>query len=450
MSIFKACDIRAPYGTELQDTHATALARAIVLEHGATEVLVAGDARPSTPSLKHHLIAGLMAGGCRVCDLGTVPTPVFNFARERLGVPVGVMVTASHNPPEHNGFKIALGKLPITPAELQELGSRMEAGAHPPSAVGEYRRHDILPDYLAFTEGRLEACRDLRVVVDYGNGVGALTGPTLWGARGAKITTLFEVVDGNFPNRSPNPAVAGNLTALSQAVRECEADLGVAFDGDADRLAVVDERGRVVPNDKVIALFARDRLHRGPEVVVYDQKCSRAVAEAVRELGGEAVLERSGYTFIKTTFLQRRAIYAGELSGHHFFRELPQGDDGVIASLFFAGMLARSGRPLSALVAELPDYPITPDIRLPMPSLEAELILTQLREGLASAARLSLLDGVRAEFPTGWGLARRSVTEPLLTLRFEGENPTALRHIVALFREAAPGLAERLPEELTS
>jgi phosphomannomutase/phosphoglucomutase len=225
-----------------------------------------------------------------------------------------------------------------------------------------------------------------------------------------------------------------------------EADLGIAYDGDADRFAIVDERGRVVPADKVIALLARDQLRDGPETIVYDQKCSRIVEQAIHHAGGQPVMERSGHTFIKTTFLMEQAAYAGELSGHHFFRTLPQGDDGVLGSLFFARMLQRSGLSLSELVDSLPDYPITPDIRLPVAEGEAERILLNLQNELAGEATLRFLDGIRAEYPDGWGLARQSVTEPKITLRFEAETTEALRRIMARFTAAVPELAGRLPE----
>jgi phosphomannomutase/phosphoglucomutase len=448
VSIFKACDIRAPYGDELKDHHATDLGHALAGRQGPVEVVVAGDGRKSTPRLKSLLVEALVSGGCRVIDLGMVPTPALYFARQQLGVVTGVMVTASHNPPNHNGFKLALGELPITEAEIEELRLMMEGDFRPSVGAGSVSNFDILPGYLDFASSQLEPCSGLRVVVDYGNGVGALTGPTLWQASGAEVMPLFDTVDGSFPNRSPNPAVADNLTALCQAVVRGGADLGVAYDGDADRVAFVDDGGQVMSNDKIIAMFAAELLKAGPGVVVYDQKCSRIVAQRVRALGGEPVMEKSGHTFIKTTFKERDAVYAGELSGHHFFRQLPQGDDGVFASLFFAGRLKGGGVPLSALAAALPTYPITPDIRLPVAPGEVETVLSDLARALVGEAQLVELDGVRAEFPDGWGLARKSVTEPLITLRFEGDDRAALERIVRRFEVAAPALAGRLLEGL--
>ena len=447
MSIFKACDIRAPYPDELQDHHAIALGRAIVRLQGPGEVVVAGDGRISTPKLKQLLINSLLASGAQVIDLGVVPTPVFYYARHHLGIKTGVMVTASHNPPQYNGFKLALSDLPITEMEMNLLRKIMEStDIRLTNSVGEKIDVDILPDYLAFAQSQISSCSNLRIVVDYGNGMAALTGPRLWNHCGAEIIPLFDVIDGHFSNRSPNPAVPQHLTALALAVQKHHAHLGVAYDGDADRMAIVDEQGRFVPTDKVIALFARHLLQNTPAPVVYDQKCSRLVPEIIRDSGGEPIMEKSGHTFIKTTFLKETAIYAGELSGHHFFRALPQGDDGVMASIYFAEMLVQSGLPLSELWQSLPSYPNTPDIRLPMSSKQADAVLEQLTQAFADIGKLSFLDGVRVELADSWGLARKSVTEPLLTLRFEGEDRNALRKIIANFENAAPTLAGRLPQ----
>ena len=448
MSIFKACDIRAPYPNELKDEHAIQLGKAIASLLGPCDILVGGDGRLSTPRLKGLLIDSLLASGCHVIDLGMIPTPAFYFARQVLGVKAGVMVTASHNPPQYNGFKLAFGDLPITEEEIADLQELMTKSSSILLDADQRRAEsiDILPDYTRFAREQIAPLNGLRVVVDYGNGMGVLAGAELWKQSGAETIALFDEIDGHFPNRSPNPANPHSLTALGQAVREHQADFGVAYDGDADRVAFVDEQGRMANTDKIIALFARHRLQDGPAAVVYDQKCSRLVPETIRAAGGEPIMEKSGHTFIKTTFLQKKAVYAGELSGHHFFSSLPQGDDGVIASLYFAKLLKENGVSLSEMLQSLPDYPITPDIRLPVAAGEADRILAELKEGLADKADLIFLDGIRAEFPDGWGLARQSVTEPLITLRFEGKDKDALRRIIASFVAAAPELAGRLPE----
>jgi len=445
MSIYKMCDIRGTYGVELFDNHGERLGRAIAHLQGQVEVIVGGDGRLSTPALKRRLIAGLVEGGCTVIDLGTLPTPAFYFARRHLGVETGVMVTASHNPAGDNGFKIVLGPLPITPEEMRQLRDRMEATVPSPTGPqGEVRSVDILPEYLDFGRQQVPNLDGLRVVVDCANGMASLVAHPLWDAAGVRASFLFDTADGHFPNHPPNPAVAANLSALQRAVRDAEADLGIAYDGDADRVAFVDSLGRPLPNDKAIVIFARQALQAGPAPIVYDQKCSRIVPETIRALGGEPVIERSGHTFIKTTFLRLRAPYAGEISGHHFFRVL-QGDDGVIASLYLAGIVHQSEQDLAAVADSIRSYPITPDIRLAMDSRSALRVLEDLKRGLAGEAALSTLDGLRADFEDGWGLARLSVTEPVLTLRFEGMDETALAHIMHRFERAAPDLAGRLP-----
>ncbi len=364
MTIFKPCDIRGIYGQELHIEDAYSLGHALAAQTGPREVLVGGDARLSTPTLQNRLIEALVEAGCRVVDLGCVSTPIFYFARHQLGIPTGVMVTASHNPAKYNGFKITLGELPITPAEMAIIKSLVEKKVRSQAGPGNVRTLDQQAGYTAAMQSHVGLYRGSKIVVDYGNGMAALAGPAIWQVSQAQVFSLFDRLDGEFPNRSPNPAVSANLEALCRTVREIGADLGFAYDGDGDRMAVVDERGHPLENDTVIALLAQCALENSPATVIYDQKCSSHVQEAIHAAQGRPIMERSGHTFIKTTFIQEGAVYAGELSGHHFFRALPQGDDGLMASIFFAGLLVRDGRPLSELVAEIPVRPITPDIRL--------------------------------------------------------------------------------------
>lgn len=440
MSIYKACDIRGQMGTELRLEHAARLGDAIALLKGAGPVLVAGDGRSSTPDLKNTLVDRLVRAGCRVVDLGTAPTPLFYFARARLSIDVGVMVTASHNPAGDNGFKVTLGSLPVTEEELQHLASRMESPESPPPAEGgDCQAINLLPEYIDFLCRAAPSLEGMNVVVDCAGGMACLAAHPLWAATGARVSFLLDQVDPLFAAHAPNPAEVKNLALLQQAVCAQGADLGVAYDGDADRVVFVDESGQPVTGDQAIVLFARDVLQRQPEIVVYDQKCSRAVPEVVRSLGGQAVMERSGHTYIKRTFLERAAAYAGEMSGHHFFREI-QGDDGLYASIRFARLLQDSGLPLSALAAEVPSYPITPEFRVPMTASEIDRVLQVLRQGLDAEAAVSQLDGLRIEFTDGWGLVRRSVTEPVLTLRFEGAHPAALQRILQRVAHLCPEL----------
>ncbi len=446
MSIFKACDIRGRYGSELFDADGARLGLALAEQLAPAEVIVAGDGRLSTPALKHELVKGLLQGGCNVVDIGMVPTPAFYFARHHLGILPGVMVTASHNPAQDNGFKVTLDELPVTPDDIQRLAARMQSGdLRPAQQPGALRAVDVLPDYIAHARAHAPDLAGLRVVADCANGMCALTARAVWQASGAEVSFLYDTVDGAFPNHPPDPSVFKNLKSLRRAVIEQRADLGVGYDGDGDRAVFVDERGRPLAADKAIALFVVRALADGPAPIVYDQKCSLLVAEAIRARGGRPVMEKSGHTFIKTTFLRLGAPYAGEISGHHFFREIG-GDDGLIASLYMADLVRRSGQGLAALADAIPTYPITPEIRLKMDAAGVSRVIEMLAGSLAREATLSMTDGLRVEYPDAWGLARQSVTEPALTLRFEGKTESALRQIMARFEAAAPELAGHLTQ----
>jgi len=459
MSIYKACDIRGHYGSELTNEHATRLGLALAQHSGGQEFIVGGDGRLSTPELKHHLIAALSYAGCAVVDIGIVSTPALYYARLHLGIPPAVMVTASHNPPGDNGFKISLARLPVKPEDITALARIMESIAPdqlaavesylasiaaPMGEIPGVRSIDIKPAYVAFALTQTQRLDGMRVVVDCANGAAALVARDIWGATGADVTYLYDTVDGRFPNHPPDPSHAENLGALCQSVVDKHADLGVAYDGDGDRVMFVDALGRPLSGDRAIVLFARRALADSPAPIVYDQKCSMIVADAIRALHGEPVLERSGHTFIKSTFMRRDAPYAGEISGHHFFRLL-QGDDGLIASLYMAGILRDTGKSLAQLSDDIKAYPITPDIRIHMENAAAQQVLDDLRTSLAGEAHLSTRDGLRAEFADGWGIARLSVTEAAMTLRFEGKDAASLQRIMRRFEQAAPSLSGLLP-----
>jgi phosphomannomutase / phosphoglucomutase len=444
MSIYKACDIRGQYGGDLTLWHAERLALALSTLYPPGPILVGGDGRLSTPALKGRLVKHLVRLGWRVLDLGRVTTPLFYHARTALKVELGVMITASHNPAADNGFKLTLGPLPVRDEDVAGLARVMEeGGALADHTGGSHQRLNLFPAYLNFLKALTPDLSGMKVVVDCSNGVGGLVARKAWRRTHAQLTYLLEKVDGHFPAHAPNQSDPKNLALLAETVLETQSDLGVAYDGDADRVSFVDERGRVLSGDAAIVLFARDMLAQGHQTLVYDQKCSRAVPESIRRLGGEAVMERSGHTYIKRAFLIHNAVYAGELSGHHFLREAG-GDDGIAASLIFARMLRDSEQPLSSLVDTVPVYPITPDFRLPLPAAGVQVLIAELTAAFQNEAHLDTLDGLRVEFPDGWGLVRPSVTEPLMTLRFEGVDESALRRILARFEGASEALRGRL------
>jgi phosphomannomutase/phosphoglucomutase len=442
VSIYKACDIRGVYPTELDERLYADLGRALgTLLRPRSErprVLVGGDVRPSTPALCTAFVEGLLATGCCVADLGIVPTPLVYFAARRLRPDGLAIVTASHNPPKHNGLKLCLGPLPLTPAEM-ELFQQTVAARRFVSGRGSVEPVFVEADYLAFLGSSVPPLDGLRLVLDCGNGTFSDLAPRVLRGLGADVVELFCTPDGTFPNRPPNPSVPENLTALCQRVRESHARLGVALDGDGDRLAIVDDLGRPLTGDQAIILLARHILGTAGagEKVVCDLKCSQAVLEAVESCGATPLLERSGHTFIKTRMITEDARFGGELSGHFFYRELDGGDDGLYSILRVAELVRDAAQPLSALVDALPHYAITPDIRVPYNADDGPTRL----EALASAAdgRVLRLDGVRVTYPDGWALARCSVTEPLLTFRFESYAGSP-RAIAERFLTPAPDL----------
>lgn len=433
MSIFHACDIRGIAGRDLTDVAARKIGLAVGLKLSGCPVVVGGDIRLSTPGLQSIIIEALAESGCRVIDIGTVATPVFYYALKVTGAAGGVMVTASHNPAAYNGFKLVLGPGPVTEADIAEIAGLSDRGTRA-SGAGTSERRPVTDDYIAFTADRAKPGR-LKVVIDAGSGATAGIAPRLYRRLGYDVVELFCQADGTFPHRPPNPALAENLGALGEAVRQSGAALGLAFDGDGDRVGFVDETGRPVDNDDIIVLLARAHLEQGAGTIIYDAKCSMVVPEEIVKAGGRAVMARAGHTFSKAAFQQEQALFAGEISGHFFFRELGY-DDGMYAGLKMAEFVAAHG-PLSALVDAIPNYILTPDIRIPYPGDDKEAVLAAAAAKLA-AWQPNLIDGVRLEFADGWAMIRSSVTEPLFTFRFEAKTAGRLREIADLLLAALP------------
>jgi phosphomannomutase/phosphoglucomutase len=444
MSIFKPCDIRGRYGPELEPGIAGLIGRAVGSELTGRAVAVGGDVRPSTGPLKETLIAGLVAAGCEVLDCGILPTPAFHFAKAHFHTAGGVMVTGSHNPAGDNGFKISLGPESITETEMARIRDRVERRDFL-AGPGVCRAVEVTGPYEDFLRAKFPPGAGRKVVVDAGNGCYWRIAPRVLRANGCEVVELFCAPDGSFPNRDPNPSVAKHLGALRESVLATGADLGIAFDGDGDRVVFVDAAGEVIPSDVCIVLFARHLLAKEPGVVVHDIKCSGIVADEVRRLGGTPVMERSGHAFIRNTLLRRRAVLGGEISGHFFFGDLGW-DDGLYAGLLLLRILRAEGRGLAALAADVPGYCITPDLRLPCPAERAREIVQELEQTFRQVAgcEVSVLDGVRIAWADGWALARPSVTEPLLTMRFEARTEPRLAEIRAELIARVPRLREIL------
>ncbi|NOX96710.1 MAG: phosphomannomutase/phosphoglucomutase [Nitrospirae bacterium] len=459
MTIYKACDIRGVYGEDLTEEIALRIGKAVgtklITRYGLPVTsVVGGDVRPSTKTLKKALIEGLVATGCQVTDIGTVPTPAFYFARNHLRAKGGVMVTASHNPPEFNGFKLVLGEMPIAPEDIEEIKNIVESEKF--NVEGEkikredVREVEVIESYLNFIKevGRTFSCEKvLKVVIDAGNGCMSRIAPRVFRDFGHEVKELYCREDGTFPNRHPNPVLEESLRGLSKKVIEEEADLGIGFDGDGDRVVFMDETGKVVEGDQAIVIFVRDILSRKlsagnhPSKVVYDIKCSSIVPETIEKWGGIPLPQRSGHAFLKRGLLKERAVFGGEISGHFFFGEL-SGDDSLYAALYLTKIITAGGKSLRELASEVPAYFTTPDIRVPFEGKGKEVLL-KIEEGLSSY-QVDTLDGVRVQFPRGWGLGRVSVTEPLLTFRFEAESKEGLKEVMDLFLSPVPEIKEKV------
>jgi phosphomannomutase / phosphoglucomutase len=424
MDPFKDCDVRGLYPGEVNEDLAFRLGRAVAELAMPGDVAVGGDVRLSTRSLMGSLTEGLLSGGRNVVDLGILPTPAYYFELRRRSIPAGVMVTGSHNPPSYNGFKPRLGPTPVTPQDLRDLKRLCgkDLGARPRGTL--VADSDIEP-YMASRIGRFAGMAHHRVVIDSGNGALSHLAPMLFRRLGCDVIELFCEPDGHFPNRSPNTADTACLKALSKRVIDSGADLGLAFDGDGDRVVVVLSDGTPVRPDPLTALLAREVLKDAPgRTVVHDTRCSNVVPEVVRASGGVPMAERSGHSAIEARMLKENAVLGAEISGHYFFEELHGIDDGLFAGAMVVSLLAQWGS-LAERLAELPSYVTLPEIRVPWDG-DRDAELAALREGLYGDAKLTDIDGIRADWPDAWGLARVSMTEPMITFRFEGRSREAL------------------------
>jgi phosphomannomutase/phosphoglucomutase len=441
MSIFKDCDIRGIYPYELNSDMAYRVGKAVGRLITGQSILVCGDVRLSTPVLKKSLIDGLLEQGAQVLDMGIAPTPVFYFGKNDTGAYAGIMVTASHNPKEYNGFKLIIGNLPVTPDIIKHIEESVSKRSPEKTdnclTAGQLITVDDIPAKYERTICSMLKPGNLRVVLDCCNGTVCPIAPCLFRKMGYDAVELYCDVDGSFPNHGPNPAVYKNLAALQKKVIETGANLGVAFDGDGDRVVFVDELGNVVVSEQSLVIFAREYLLT-PSSVVYDLKSSSIVKREVEKLGSKAIMERSGHTFIKRTFLENDSVLAGEISGHFFFRELGY-DDGIYAALKMAEILYSKAEPLSKTVSTIPKTAITPDLRIPWPYNGQARLLAKFDE-LGKCYTVSYLDGIRIDLGFGWILVRKSVTEQAVTIRMEADTPEMLQKIKSMLLTAIPEL----------
>ena len=438
-SIFRAYDIRGVVDQSLTSNTVRLIGRAIgseALQRGRNTVVVGRDGRLSGPSLSDALISGITSTGCDVKYIGCVPTPVLYFATYYLDTHSGVVVTGSHNPPDYNGLKIVIDGETLSGESIQSLRERIEARNFI-SGEGSVEEINVVPDYIERIRGDVTVARPLKVVVDCGNGVAGGVIPPLLKSLGCEVTELFCEVDGNFPNHHPDPSKAENMQDLITAVGANQADIGLAFDGDGDRLGVVTADGQIIWPDRVLMLYAIDILTRNPGgQIIYDVKCTRYLDSVIREHGGEPLMWKTGHSFIKSKIRETGALLAGEMSGHIFIKERWYGfDDALYAAARLLEILAKDERSSTEVFAALPDSVNTPEINVTMREGEPPLFINQLLENAHfEGATVSTIDGLRADFEDGWGLVRASNTTPVLVLRFEADTDEALARIMGDFR----------------
>ncbi len=440
-SIFKAYDIRGIVGNTLTPSGVEAIGRAIGSEaraRGRNTVVIGRDGRDSGPELAAALAHGLQASGVDVIDVGQVATPMLYYAAHELDTQSGVMVTGSHNPPEYNGLKMMLDGDTLAGDAIQALRQRL-LDNDLNSGAGSYRTHDIRAAYLKRIVSTVKLARPMSIAIDCGNGVAGATAPELYQKLGCTTQELFCEVDGSFPNHHPDPSQPKNLEDLIAAVSNGPAELGLAFDGDGDRLGVVTKSGKIIYPDRQLMLFAADVLSRNPGAeIIFDVKCTRHLFSWITRHGGRPLMWKTGHSFIKKKLRESGAPLAGEMSGHIFFKERWYGfDDGLYAGARLLEILSRSADP-GAVLEALPDAVSTPELQWQLSEGENYTLMDRLKKEarFENAREIITIDGMRVEYENGFGLARPSNTTPIIVLRFEADDATALRRIQDDFRSA--------------
>ena len=433
-SIFKAYDIRGVFPAHLNEEIAVALGKAfgcIAKAQGEQRVAVGRDGRLSGPALSAALIEGLKAAGVEVIDVGMVTTPMLYFAASTLCTS-GIQITGSHNPRDYNGFKMVMGGKAIYGDEIQTLRRTMEKESWTLMPGGSVSQVDVGDDYRDRIVGGIKLSRPIKIVVDCGNGNAGASAPAIFRALGCEVTELFTEVDGNFPNHHPDPSKPENLKDLIAELQRGDAELGLAFDGDGDRLGIVTKDGNNIYPDRQMVLFARDVLSRVPGgKIIFDVKCSQRLAPAIQEAGGHAVMHRTGHSLIKAKMRETDSPLGGEMSGHIFFKERWYGfDDGTYAGCRLLEIVTRSPD-ANAVLNGLPTSFSTPELNVHCAEGEAHTLVEKLvaTAQFDAPAQINTIDGVRVDWPDGFGLLRASNTTPVLVLRFEGQTPEALDRI---------------------
>jgi phosphomannomutase/phosphoglucomutase len=431
MSIYRAYDIRGVYGKDLTDDEAEKIGKAYATYSGGGDIAVGRDCRLSSPALRNALVKGLVSAGCTVTDVGMVPTPLLYFAIQHYKKDGGIMITGSHNGPQYNGFKLCKGTDTLYGEQIQEIGKIAQSGKYR-TGKGRVIEKNVVEDYVKYVKERASVKKKLKVVVDGGNGVGGGIGSRILKEIGCEVVELYCEPDGRFPNHFPDPTVDDNLKDLIETVKKEKADYGISYDGDADRLGVVDDIGGVVRGDQSLILFSREVLKEMKgATIIFEVKCSQALVEDIKAHGGVPLMYRTGHSFIKKKMKETNAPLAGEMSGHFFFADRYYGyDDGIYSGLRMAELLSEKDERMSDIMAALPKYYSTPEIRIHAPEEKKFRIVKEVTEEFQKQKYdVITVDGARIQFGDGWGLIRASNTEPALILRFEAKTPQRLKEI---------------------
>ncbi|MBL8122648.1 MAG: phosphomannomutase/phosphoglucomutase [Blastocatellia bacterium] len=423
-NIFREYDIRGIVGEQLTDETVGILSRAIgtfFVKNGATRIAIGYDARESSPRFCEIISHGLNASGCDVVLIGMVPTPVLYHTAFTKDVDGGVMITGSHNPPHHNGFKICLGNTTLFGSQIQEIKEIALSGVFEIGS-GSVGSIDVLDDYVADIVSKISfGRRKLKAVVDAGNGMGSVTAVPIYNRLGVELVELFTEPDSTFPNHHPDPTVTENLQDTIRAVHEHKADVGIAFDGDGDRIGIIDETGRIIWGDELMILLSRTVLAERPgSTIIAEVKCSQNLFNDIEKHGGTAIMERAGHSIIKSRMKETGAVLAGEMSGHIFFADRFYGfDDAAYAGARLLEILSKTDKKLSELFDGIPETYSTPELRVDCPDETKFEVVAKVAQHFSQTNKVITIDGARIIFDHGWGLVRASNTQAILVLRFE-------------------------------
>jgi len=432
-TIFREYDIRGVVDKDLTRETVRELARgagSYFARHGIKRITVGRDCRPSSDPFFEALLEGLLGSGMEVIDVGVCPTPLLYFSIVHLAQEGGVMITGSHNPPEFNGFKVCVGKDAIYGREIQRVREIIEKRDYV-QGKGTLTRHDIIQDYHRYVLEKIQVNCEIKVVVDAGNGTGGVVGVPIMRELGCRVKALYCEMDGRFPHHHPDPTVEKNLRDLIATVTRTGADLGIGYDGDADRIGVIDEEGRIIWGDKLMIIFARAIIEEhGGGTFIGEVKCSQTLFDEIERLGGRAIMWKTGHSLIKDKMKKEKALLAGEMSGHMFFADRYFGfDDAIYASCRLLEIMGKSGKKVSELLEGIPQTYATPEIRVDCPDDIKFRIVEQAKEHFRQRYPVIDIDGMRVRFPDGWGLLRASNTQPALVLRFEATSQERLEEI---------------------